>query len=116
MQTVPLTLEHAEANGFSAIDCVKYFNPTWEDYQCTAFLWEHTCFPFDGETTIKQLNEAFLNKEVKPLNMNRSIYDLELGESTTLGAFNVYRVPGGWIFEFTISPNQTVFVPIQHRI
>ena len=56
-----LTLEYALKNKFTAIDCIKYFNPNWTDEQCDFYLWEHTCFPFSTETLIKQLNSKFLN-------------------------------------------------------
>lgn len=56
----PLTIEHAIENKFTAIDCVKYFNPTWSDDECDFYLWEFTCYPLSIETTIKQLNRKFL--------------------------------------------------------
>jgi len=56
----PLTLEYAIENKFTPIDCVKYFEPEWEDGECDYYLWERTCFPLDMQKTIQQLNEALL--------------------------------------------------------
>ncbi|HWY37098.1 MAG TPA: hypothetical protein VNY73_00970 [Bacteroidia bacterium] len=56
----PLTIEHAIENKFNNLGLVKYFNPSWSDEECDHYLWEHTCFPFSIEETIKQLNKAFL--------------------------------------------------------
>lgn len=56
----PLTLEFIEKNKMSGIDCLKYFNPDWNDLECDYYLWEHTCFPFSTEILITQLNDKFL--------------------------------------------------------
>ncbi|MEY3501221.1 MAG: hypothetical protein RL308_2894 [Bacteroidota bacterium] len=52
-----LTIEHVLENNFTPIDCIKYFNPDWNDVECDIYLWEQTCFPFSIETMIKQLND-----------------------------------------------------------
>lgn len=57
---MPLTLQHAIENKFTAIDCVRYFQPNWSDEECDYFLWSHTCFPFSTEIMIEQLNKYFL--------------------------------------------------------
>lgn len=56
----PLTLQHAIENKFTAIDCVRYFQPDWSDEECDYFLWSHTCFPFSTQIMIEQLNQYFL--------------------------------------------------------
>lgn len=58
-----LTYEYAKENKFTAIDLVKYFKPDWTDENCHDYIWEQTCYPFDHEMTISQLNNAFLNTE-----------------------------------------------------
>ena len=56
----PLTIE--QANQISnPIELVKYFKPDWTDEECDYYLWEFTCFPFDLEETVKQLNEGLLD-------------------------------------------------------
>ena len=56
----PLTLKHAIENNFTAIDCVKYFNPDWTDEECDFHLWEFTCYPLSMEIMIEQLNKYFI--------------------------------------------------------
>ena len=56
----PLSIQHAIENNFTAIDCVRYFNPDWNDEECDYYLWSHTCFPFSTEIMIEQLNKYFL--------------------------------------------------------
>ena len=56
----PLTLQHAIDNKFTAIDCVRYFQPDWSDEECDYYLWSQTCFPFSTEIMIEQLNKYFL--------------------------------------------------------
>lgn len=56
-----LTLKYAIENKFTAIDCIKYFNPDWTDDHCDFYLWEFTCYPFSTEILIEQLNNKFLN-------------------------------------------------------
>ena len=59
----PLTIEYAVENNFiSAIECVKYFKPDWSEEACFDLLMEETCYPFDFETMIKQLNNKFCIK------------------------------------------------------
>jgi len=58
----PLTLEYATQNNFTPIDCVKYFKPDWSEEACFDLLMEETCYPFDFETMIKQLNNKFCIK------------------------------------------------------
>jgi len=58
----PLTLEYATENNFTAVDYVKYFKPDWSDEACFDLLMEETCYPFDFETMIKQLNNKFCIK------------------------------------------------------
>jgi hypothetical protein len=58
----PLTIEHAIENNFTAIECVKYFKPDWSDKECDFILWEDTCYPFDFEAMITQLNNKFCIK------------------------------------------------------
>lgn len=58
----PLTPEHATENNFTPLDCVKYFKPDWSDEACFDLLMEETCYPFDFETMIKQLNNKFCIK------------------------------------------------------
>jgi hypothetical protein len=58
-----LTLKYAVDNGFTPIDCVKYFRPEWSDEECDFYLWNFTCFPMSIEDTIKQLNEKFITHE-----------------------------------------------------
>jgi len=41
---------------------VKYFKPDWSDEACFDLLMEETCYPFDFETMIKQLNNKFCIK------------------------------------------------------
>lgn len=59
-----LTLQHATENNFTAIDCVKYFEPDWSDEECDTILWNFTSYPFTYtkslESVIKQLNKLFL--------------------------------------------------------
>ena len=55
-----LTLQHAIDNKFTAVDCVKYFNPDWTDEECDFHLWEFTCYPFSMEVMIEQLNQYFV--------------------------------------------------------
>lgn len=55
-----LTLKYAKDNNFTPIDCVRYFNPKCTDKECDFYLWEFTCFPFDTETMINQLNNKFI--------------------------------------------------------
>ena len=59
----PLTLEYAIDNNFTAVDCVKYFRPNWSDEQCANFAWSSTCYPFDNETMILQLNKQLIEPE-----------------------------------------------------
>lgn len=59
---IPLTLQHALKNNFTPIQCVKYFKPDWSDEACFDLLMEETCYPFDFETMIKQLNNKFCIK------------------------------------------------------
>jgi hypothetical protein len=50
---------------------------------------------------------------------NKDIWELKLHETITLNDFSVTRVPGGWIYRFTIKfsyqdaakPESAVFVP-----
>lgn len=34
-----LTIEHVLENNFTPIDCIKYFNPDWNDVECDIYLW-----------------------------------------------------------------------------
>ena len=64
-----LTLEHAIKNNFTAIDCVRYFKPEYDDNMCDFILYEHTCFPLcSGESTINQLNKFFTKELCKNYN------------------------------------------------
>ena len=56
----PLSIQHAIENNFTAIDCVRYFNPDWSDEECDYYLWSHTCFQFSTEIMIEQLNKYFI--------------------------------------------------------
>lgn len=56
----PLTLQHAIDNKFTAIDCVRYFQPDWTDEECDFHLCEFTCYPFSMQIMITQLNQYFL--------------------------------------------------------
>lgn len=58
-----LTLEHAKEKDFRVIDCVKFFRPEWTDEQCKDYLWNKTCFPFDMEVMISQLNNQLGEKD-----------------------------------------------------
>ena len=51
-----LTLEEAQSMD-NPLDLIKHFKPDWTDEQCDFYLWEYTCYPFDLEETVKQLNE-----------------------------------------------------------
>jgi hypothetical protein len=53
----PLTKEDT-AGKMSWAECIRYYRPDWSDEQCDYFLWNETCYPFDGETTLKQINET----------------------------------------------------------
>lgn len=61
----PLTLKYALDNKFNAIDCIKYYRPHWDDRRCNDFLWASTCFPFDNNEMIRQINKQFLPKAKK---------------------------------------------------
>lgn len=55
-----LTMAIAEEKCKTAVDLVKYFRPDWTDEECDFYLWEHTCYPFSLEGTIRQLNTKLL--------------------------------------------------------
>lgn len=59
----PLTIQHVLDSKFTYLDLVGYFRPDWGEDQRDFYLWNFTCHPFDLETTIEQLNMAFLRTE-----------------------------------------------------
>lgn len=58
-----LTFEKAKENKFNWVDCVRYYYPQYTDDECSFILWNRTCFPFDSDTTLKQLYELFLDDQ-----------------------------------------------------
>jgi len=54
-----LILEEAKLMD-NPLDLIKHFKPDWTDEQCDFYIWEYTCYPFDLEETVKQLNEQLL--------------------------------------------------------
>jgi hypothetical protein len=54
-----LTLKMAVEKKFTPIKCVKYYFSNKSNKWCDGLLWEQTCFPFDMETTLKQLYNIF---------------------------------------------------------
>lgn len=43
-------------------EVIRAFKPDASDEEVDFVLWEHTCYPFDNEMTLKQL-EQFYEKE-----------------------------------------------------
>lgn len=58
-----LTLEYVNDNLAHNSELVKYFKPDATKEEIDFILWEKTCFPFDLERTIRQLNEYFIKNE-----------------------------------------------------
>jgi len=54
-----LTIDTALEKKFTWIDCVKYYWPDKDDDFCDYLLWNETCFPFDGQMTLKQLYKLY---------------------------------------------------------
>ena len=57
-----LTKEYILQNKLTSVMLVKYFKPDWTDEKCDQYLWNKTCFPFNLQTTIHQLNDQLLSE------------------------------------------------------
>ena len=54
-----LTIDSVTENKYTWADCIKHYKPEATKEECEYILWEHTCYPFDAETTLEQIKEYF---------------------------------------------------------
>jgi hypothetical protein len=45
------------------LDIFRKYDPNITEDEATYILWNETCFPFDNETTLKQIEEWFSQKK-----------------------------------------------------
>ncbi len=62
-----LTLKYVGENFVHSHEMVRYFRPKWSTQKCHDLLCNETCYPFDIEKIIFQLNQHFLTEEKEDL-------------------------------------------------
>lgn len=47
-------------------DVVRHYKPEATDEEIAWLIWNETCYPFDNETTLRQINSYFNPQIIKP--------------------------------------------------
>jgi hypothetical protein len=62
MEAKALTIEDIDGK-MTWIDVIRHYAPETTEQEAEYFLWNETCYPFDNETALKQIQNHFQSKQ-----------------------------------------------------